>query len=131
MASFAGDELPLLPHRIPTAAPAWTDQTDVIIIGSGAAGLSAAVPLLDAGRRVTMITKGVPGDGSTAWAQGGLAAVLGTGDSAASHIEDTLVAGAGLCDPERVAQLVEAAPAAIHRLAALGARFDLDGLGDF
>lgn len=125
----AGDELPLLPQRIPTAAARRQDETDVIIVGSGAAGLSAAVPLLDAGRRVTMITKGRPGDGSTAWAQGGLAAVLGTGDSTAGHVEDTLVAGAGLCEPDRVTELVEAAPASIHRLAALGARFDHDGSG--
>ncbi len=127
--AVAGDELPTLSGRIPTASAVRQDETDVIIIGSGAAGLSAALPLLDGHRRVTLITKGEPGDGSTAWAQGGLAAVLGTGDSAAGHVEDTLVAGAGLCEPDRVTELVEGAPVAIHRLAALGARFDEDGLG--
>jgi L-aspartate oxidase len=120
------DELPVLSGRIPTAARAWQHDTDVIIIGSGAAGLSAAVRLLDAGRRVTMITKGSPGDGSTAWAQGGLAAVLGTADSVQSHLADTLTAGVGLCETGPVRDLVNAAPAVIERLVALGARFDQD-----
>lgn len=120
------DDLPELPDRIPTVEPTWADETDVIIIGTGAAGMSAAVRLLDAGRRITVITKGEPGDGSTAWAQGGLAAVLGVGDTVDSHIEDTLVAGAGLCEPSAVSELVSAAPAAIRRLIDLGAYFDLD-----
>jgi L-aspartate oxidase len=119
-------ELPRPAGRIPTASPAWTDETDVIIVGTGAAGLAATVRLLDAGRRVTVITKAEPGDGSTAWAQGGMAAVIDTDDTATSHIEDTLVAGAGLCEPGAVTELVNAAPATIRRLIDLGAHFDLD-----
>ena len=121
-----GVDLPVLPGRIPTAAAAWTDETDVIIVGTGAAGLSAAVRLLDAGRRVSVITKAEPGDGSTAWAQGGLAAVLGTDDTIDSHLDDTLVAGAGLCETGAVRELVNSAPGAIRRMIELGAHFDLD-----
>lgn len=122
----SGVDLPLLPGRIPTAATSWTDETEVIIVGAGAAGLSAAVRLLDAGRQVTVITKAEPGDGSTAWAQGGLAAVLGVDDSIESHLDDTLVAGAGLCERDAVLELVSSAPEAIRRLIGLGAHFDLD-----
>ena len=123
-------DLPGLPGRIPTAASSWSDETDVIIVGTGAAGLSAAVRLLDAGRRVTVITKGEPGDGSTAWAQGGLAAVLGTGDTIERHLDDTLVAGAGLCERGPVTELVSSAPDAIRRMIELGAHFDLERHGD-
>lgn len=121
-----GVDLPALPGRIPTATPSWTDETDVIIVGAGAAGLSAAVRLLDADRRVAVITKAEPGDGSTAWAQGGLAAVLGQGDTIESHLDDTLVAGAGLCERDAVLELVSSAPEAIRRMIELGAHFDLD-----
>ncbi|WP_188897665.1 L-aspartate oxidase [Microlunatus endophyticus] len=121
-----GVDLPVLPGRIPTATAAWTDETDVIVIGTGAAGLSTAVRLLDAGRRVSVITKAEPGDGSTAWAQGGLAAVLGSDDTIDSHLDDTLVAGAGLCEADAVRELVISAPGAIRRMIELGAHFDLD-----
>ena len=63
-----------------------------------------------------MVTKGALGDGSTAWAQGGLAAVLGTDDDADLHVEDTLVAGAGLCDEDAVRTLVDEAPDAVALL---------------
>jgi L-aspartate oxidase len=119
-------DLPRPAGRIPTTTPVWSDETDVILVGTGAAGLAAAVRLLDAGRRVTVITKTEPGDGSTAWAQGGLAAVIGTGDTVDSHIEDTLVAGVGLCERGAVTELVNAAPPMIRRLIDLGAHFDLD-----
>jgi len=95
-------------------------------VGSGAAGLMTAVALADAGRRVTVVTKGALGDGSTAWAQGGLAAVLGADDDAELHVQDTLVAGAGLCDESAVRTLVEEAPAAVAALQQLGAHLDLD-----
>ena len=88
-----------------------------------------AVALADAGRAVTVVTKGALGDGSTAWAQGGLAAVLGADDDAELHVQDTLVAGAGLCDEAAVRTLVEEAPAAIAALQELGARLDLDADG--
>src|SRR4051812_11585984 len=104
-------------------------MTDVIVVGSGAAGLMTAVALADAGRRVTVVTKGALGAGSTAWAQGGLAAVLAADDDAELHVQDTLVAGAGLCDEEAVRTLVDEAPAAIAALRELGARLDLDVRG--
>jgi L-aspartate oxidase len=89
----------------------------------------AAVTLADAGRRVTVVTKGTLGEGSTAWAQGGLAAVLGPDDGAELHVQDTLVAGAGLCDEPSVRTLVDEAPVAVGLLQELGARLDLDVRG--
>ena len=68
---------------------------DVVIIGSGAAGLTAALTLAEK-HRVLVLAKGNLSDGSTAWAQGGIAAVLEPGDTFEAHIEDTMVAGAGL-----------------------------------
>jgi len=96
---------------------------DVLVIGSGAAGLTAALNL--AGRfKVAVLAKGKLSDGSTAWAQGGIAAVLEEGDTFESHIEDTMVAGAGLNNRATVEFVVENAPAAIERLAALGVPFN-------
>ena len=103
---------------LPLPPAGWTRTTDVVVVGSGAAGLMTAVALADAGRRVTVVTKGALGDGSTAWAQGGLAAVLGPDDDAELHVQDTLVAGAGLCDEAAVRTLVDEAPAAVAALQA-------------
>jgi L-aspartate oxidase len=75
---------------------------DVLIIGSGAAGLTAAISLAEAGKKIGIICKGVLSEGSTLYAQGGIAAVLDSEDTIEAHIRDTLVAGAGLCDPEAV-----------------------------
>jgi L-aspartate oxidase len=107
----------------------WRDQADVVIVGSGAAGLSAALGLIGGGRRIVVLSKQHLGDGSTAWAQGGLAAAVGPADNLASHITDTLTAGAGLCEQPAVAELVRAAPLLIRQLTTLGANFDrsLDG----
>jgi L-aspartate oxidase len=99
---------------------------DVLIIGSGAAGLTAALNLADH-LRVTVLAKGGLNEGSTAWAQGGIAAVLEAGDSFDSHIEDTMIAGAGLNDRATVEFVVENAPAAIERLVQLGVPFNEDG----
>ncbi|MCJ8156299.1 L-aspartate oxidase [Sphingomonas sp. LaA6.9] len=99
---------------------------DVIVIGSGAAGLTAAINLAEH-CRVAVIAKGALSDGSTAWAQGGIAAVLEPGDTFDSHIEDTMVAGAGLNNRATVEFVVENAPAAIERLAALGVPFNPGG----
>ena len=110
---------------LPLPAAVWRRDTDVVVVGTGAAGLMTAVALADAGRAVTVVTKGALGDGSTAWAQGGLAAVLGVDDDAELHVDDTLVAGAGLCDEDAVRTLVEEAPAAVALLQELGARLDL------
>ena len=74
-----------------------TQTFDVLIIGSGLAGLSAALRLAPT-HRVAVITKRALNDGASAWAQGGIAAVLSDYDSFANHVNDTLTAGAGLCD---------------------------------
>jgi L-aspartate oxidase len=96
---------------------------DVIIIGSGAAGLTAALTLAQ-DKKVLVLAKGALDGGSTNWAQGGIAAVLDAGDSFESHVEDTMIAGAGLNDRATVEFVVSEAPAAIERLAALGVPFN-------
>ena len=96
---------------------------DVLIIGSGAAGLTAALQLATT-KRVTVLAKGSLSDGATAWAQGGIAAVLEPGDTFESHIEDTMVAGAGLNNRATVEFVIENAPEAIQRLADLGVPFN-------
>jgi L-aspartate oxidase len=98
---------------------------DVLIVGSGLAGLSAALRLAST-HRVALLTKRSLGDGSSAWAQGGIAAVLAEGDSFASHVEDTLVAGAGLSDPAATCFVVEHAPGSIAWLQQLGVPFTLE-----
>jgi L-aspartate oxidase len=105
------------------APAAEAQEFDVVIIGSGAAGLTAALNLADHAR-VVVLSKGDISAGSTAWAQGGIAAVLEEGDTFESHIEDTMVAGAGLNDRRAVEFVVENAPAAILRLADLGVPFN-------
>ncbi|UCV00205.1 L-aspartate oxidase [Acidovorax radicis] len=99
---------------------------DVLIVGSGLAGLSAALHLAPT-HRVAVITKRALQDGSSAWAQGGIAAVLADDDSFAAHIEDTLEAGAGLCDLATTRFVVENAPASIAWLRELGVPFTLEG----
>jgi L-aspartate oxidase len=98
---------------------------DVVILGSGAAGLTAALNLADR-FKVVVLAKGGLSEGSTAWAQGGIAAVLDEGDTFENHIEDTMIAGAGLNNRETVEFVVENAPAAIARLAELGVPFNED-----
>jgi len=84
---------------------------DVLVIGSGAAGLSTALRLAQRGK-IAVLAKAAVTEGSTFYAQGGIAAVLDDRDSTESHIQDTLAAGAGLCDPEVVRYTAERAPAA-------------------
>ena len=101
-------------------------QSDVLIVGSGAAGLTAALNLAET-HKVAVIAKGALGEGATSWAQGGIAAVLEAGDSFEAHVNDTMIAGAGLNDREVVEQVVERAPGAIARLIELGVPFAMDG----
>ncbi|MES2755690.1 MAG: L-aspartate oxidase [Pseudomonadota bacterium] len=103
--------------------------SDVLIVGSGAAGLTAALNLAER-FKVTVLAKGALDEGATAWAQGGVAAVLEPGDTFASHIEDTMIAGAGLNDRAIVEFVVERAPAAIARLTDLGVPFATEADGD-
>lgn len=115
-------------RALPQARPRWSRDVDVVVVGSGAAGMTAALiastPTAAArGRRVLLICKDELGGGSTPLAQGGMAAVLDPGDSFALHVSDTLSAGAGLCDPSAVAELASSAPEVIDWLTSLGGRF--------
>ncbi|MET7934762.1 L-aspartate oxidase [Streptomyces sp. NPDC005322] len=107
-------------------APGWALTADVVVVGSGVAGLTVALRCAAAGAKVTVVTKARLDDGSTRWAQGGIAAALGEGDTPGQHLDDTLVAGVGLCDEQAVRTLVTEGPDAVRRLIATGARFDAD-----
>jgi L-aspartate oxidase len=98
---------------------------DVVIVGSGLAGLTAAL-LLAPTHRVAVLTKRSMSDGSSGWAQGGIAAVMAEDDSFQSHVDDTLVAGAGLSDPTATRFVVEHAPEAVAWLQSLGVPFSLE-----
>ncbi|MEV0189167.1 L-aspartate oxidase [Kitasatospora purpeofusca] len=117
-------------HRLTAPAPGWTTDTDVVVVGSGVAGLTVALNVRRAGLRALVVTKAMLDDGSTRWAQGGVAAALGEGDTPEQHLADTLVAGAGLCDEDSVRTLVTDGPGAVRRLIALGAAFDRGEDGD-
>ncbi|MGV2983137.1 L-aspartate oxidase [Microbacterium sp. AGC85] len=99
-------------------------HASVIVVGSGIAGLTAALHASEAGHAVTLMTKGVLGDGCTPLAQGGVAGVYGPGDSPELHAADTLSAGAGLSDPAAVDVLVSDGAARIAELIARGVAFD-------
>lgn len=104
---------------------------DLVVVGSGVAGLSAAVRAADHGLRVGVVTKGRLEQATTRWAQGGIAAVLsGDPDSTDLHLADTLAAGAGLCDESAVRVLVDEGPGRVLDLIARGAVFDRDEAGD-
>ncbi len=115
---------PALPQRLTSGEPGWTTDADVVVVGSGIAGLTAALRLRDRVDKVLVVTKDVLAAGSTQWAQGGIAAALGPEDTPEQHERDTLVAGAGACDAEAVRILVNEGPQAVHELIALGAVFD-------
>jgi L-aspartate oxidase len=115
-------------RRLPQAQPQWEHGAEVVVVGSGAAGISAALAAAGHGRRVLLVSKAGVGAGATPLAQGGLAAAIGPGDGAQRHGQDTLLAGAGLCDPAAVSALVSGAPREVARLTGLGARLDCAGL---
>jgi L-aspartate oxidase len=104
----------------------WEASADLVVVGSGVAGLTAALAAAGAGLRVLVVTKDAADAGATRWAQGGVAVVLGDvpGDSVDAHVADTLAAGAGLCDEAAVASILADGPAAVARLRARGAVFD-------
>ena len=126
----------MIPRRLTAAAPGWTTTADVVVVGSGVAGLTAALHCRDAltasGRpdaTVLLVTKALLDAGSTRWAQGGIAAALAADDSPDDHFTDTMTAGAGLCDSAAVRVLVDEGPAQVRALFALGAAFDHDASG--
>jgi L-aspartate oxidase len=110
--------------------PGWTVNADVIVIGSGVAGLTTALNIRASGLSVLLVTKAKIDEGSTKWAQGGIAAALGPGDTPDQHKKDTLIAGAGLCDNAAVDVLVEEGPEAVRKLIARGAVFDKSETGE-
>lgn len=121
-----------LPGRLSAPEPGWVTRSDVVVVGSGIAGLTAALRIDaelraradDDGATVLVVTKDVLNAGSTQWAQGGIAAALGPEDTPEQHERDTLIAGAGACDVEAVRALVNEGPAAVRELIALGTNFD-------
>ncbi|WGL52891.1 L-aspartate oxidase [Nocardioides sp. BP30] len=122
-----------LPGRLSAGEPGWSETVDVVIVGSGIAGLTAALRLRGADNgvgRILVVTKDLLGNGSTQWAQGGIAAALGPGDTPEQHEHDTLVAGAGVCDLDAVRVLVQEGPEAVRELIAWGTEFDRDPDGN-
>ena len=119
------------PQRLLAPEPGWVTVADVVVVGSGVAGLTAALHAADARRSgtVLLVTKVLVDDGSTRWAQGGVAAALAPDDSPEQHEQDTLEAGVGLCDPQAVRVLCTEGPARLRELALLGATFDRDTSG--
>ncbi|MEW9549976.1 L-aspartate oxidase [Nonomuraea sp. NPDC050783] len=117
---------PAIPLRLTAPEPGWSAEADLVVVGSGIAGLTVALrhAELDPTAKVMVVTKDVLSSGSTRWAQGGIAAVLDPRDTPEEHLNDTLVAGVGLCDVRAVRTLVTEGPGALRRLMARGARFD-------
>ena len=120
--------LPRLPQRLAAEPPGWVAEVDVVVVGSGIAGLTAALECRYLGQ-VVVVTKDELSAGSTHWAQGGIASVQAEGDTVEQHIDDTLVAGAGLCIEEAVRVLVSEGPEEVAKLIARGAEFDRDAAG--
>ncbi|WP_158843000.1 L-aspartate oxidase [Saccharothrix deserti] len=110
------------------STPLWEARADLVVVGTGVAGLTAALRARELGLRVLVVTKASGEDGNTRWAQGGVAVVLpgehDEGDTVDAHVRDTLVAGAGLCDEAAVEAIIAGGPAAVARLRERGAVFD-------
>ncbi|GAA3579001.1 L-aspartate oxidase [Amycolatopsis ultiminotia] len=108
--------------------PHWEARADLVVIGSGVAGLTAALRAQELGLHVLVVTKAAVEDGNTRWAQGGVAVVLDgdrdRDDTVAKHAEDTFAAGAGLCDEDAVRSILAGGPSAVTELFANGAMFD-------
>lgn len=121
----------MIARRLLAPPPGWARRADVVVVGSGIAGVTAALSTHAAlpESNILLITKSLLDDGSTRWAQGGIAAALGPGDTPDQHLTDTLAAGAGICDVDAVRALVNDGPAAVRRLIALGAKFDRGASG--
>lgn len=102
-------------------------ETDFIVVGSGVAGLRASIALAASGASVTVLTKDKASESNTEYAQGGVAVVMAEDDESALHEEDTLIAGAGLCDVEAVETLVTEGTRYIQELIDWGIRFDREG----
>ncbi|MBT6746277.1 MAG: FAD-binding protein, partial [Flavobacteriales bacterium] len=107
-------------------------KTDILVIGSGAAGLSFALKVAqnDSSLRVTVATKVDRSESNTKYAQGGIAVVVDESDSFESHVQDTLTAGAGICDESIVRMVVEEAPERLKELVEWGASFDITHAGE-
>jgi L-aspartate oxidase len=120
--------LPSLPQRLAAEPPGWIREVDIVVIGSGIAGLTAALECRDLGT-IMVVTKDEVSAGSTHWAQGGIASVQAEGDTVQQHIDDTLIAGAGLCVEEAVRVLVTEGPNEVAKLISRGTEFDRDLAG--
>ncbi|WP_291383007.1 L-aspartate oxidase [Demequina sp.] len=116
-------------QKLSAPTPGWTTSADVIVVGSGVAGLTAALELRRQVDSVLVVTKGLLSSGNTVWAQGGIAAALHPEDTPAEHFDDTLEAGAGLCSESAVRALVTEGPDRVRKLVRRGAHFDTDPSG--
>jgi L-aspartate oxidase len=121
--------LPFVPRRLSAEPPGWVREVDIVVVGSGIAGLTAALECRELGT-IMVVTKDEVAAGSTHWAQGGIAWVQAEGDTVQQHIDDTLVAGAGLCIEEAVRVLVTEGPDEVAKLINRGAEFDRDLAGE-
>jgi L-aspartate oxidase len=108
-----------------------SNSFDVLVIGSGIAGLSFALKVAQKGHSVAILTKKAKADSSTNWAQGGIAVVTGQTDDFDKHVNDTLVAGDGLCDEKVVREIVRDGPARVQELIELGLKFSRDAAGGY
>jgi L-aspartate oxidase len=129
VSTLAAGRVTGLPVRLTAPAPGWELGADVCVVGSGIAGLCVALHARAAGLSVAVVTKVRVDDGSTRWAQGGIAAVLDPADTPAAHARDTEVAGVGLCEPAAVSVLVHEGPERLRQLIGWGAAFDRDPAG--
>ncbi len=119
---------PVFPRRLAAPPVGWEREVDVVVVGSGVAGLMVALTAATVGR-VLIITKAKLDAGSTSWAQGGIAAAIDLADTPEHHLVDTMTAGAGLCSERAVRVLVEEGPHQLARLISFGANLDTDSSG--